>query len=272
MWVRDVDLQRATYPDTCDVTIRMLGRFAVGVGDTWVDGWGGQRPRNLLQYLMVRRLPVHREVLMELLWPGYSYASARNNLNVCLYSLRRTVGTAANGEHIVVYRDGCYSLNEGLAWNIDRDRFAAASSAFRRLDAAARFGEAMAAGSRAVAAYGGPLFDGDLVADWFGPERVALHETYLDVLERLAELDLDDGDVGGAELSLRRLLRHDACRESAHRLLMSCFAHRGQRDLVVRQYRRCVAVLQGELDVDPSPQTVELFCRLVDLSRASVRG
>ncbi len=233
----------------------MLGRFAIGVGDAWpTAGVGNGLDPAAVPGAASAAGPsggADGAALARLL-----LASARNNLNVCLYSLRRTVGTAPGGRQLVIYRDGCYSLNPDLDWDVDRDRFVAAANAFRRLDATAQFGDAMVAGARAVAAYGGPLFDGDPVADWYGPERVQLHETYLDVLERLAELDLDDGDVGGAEIQLRRLLRNDACRESAHRLLMSCFAHRGQRDLVVRQFRRCVAVLQGELEVEPSPQTI----------------
>jgi len=245
--------------------ITLKGRFEapeVGVDARWVRAWGGQRGRTLLQYLLVRRRPVHREVLMELLWPGHTYASARNNLNVCLYGLRRAVGAAAAG-HLVVYLDGCYRLNEELVWDVDRDRFNAAAEVMGRHDRASRPAEALAAGTRAVASYGGHLFDGDPVADWFAADRVALNETYLELLERVAELDLQQGDLAGAEQSLQRLLRSDGCRESAHRLLMHCFASRGQRDLVARQYQRCVASLHGELDITPSPQTVELFHQLV---------
>jgi DNA-binding SARP family transcriptional activator len=251
--------------DQPDVSVRMLGSFKVGVEARWVQAWGGQRGRTLLQYLLVRGRPVHREVLMELLWPGHTYASARNNLNVCLYGLRRVVGAAATG-HLIVYLDGCYGLNEDLTWEVDRDRFNAAADAMRRHDRAGRSADALAAGARAVSSYGGPMFDGDPVADWFEAERVALHGVYLELLERVAELDLQQGDLAGAEHSLQQLLRSDGCRESAHRLLMHCFASRGQRDLVTRQYQRCVATLRGELDITPSPQTVDLFHQLVETS------
>lgn len=244
------------------VSVRMLGSFEVGVEARWVRAWGGQRGRSLLQYLLVRGRPVHREVLMELLWPGHTYASARNNLNVCLYGLRRAVGSAAT-RHLVIYLDGCYGLNEELSWEVDRDRFNAAATSMRGHDRAGRSADALAAGARAVAFYGGPLFDGDPLADWFAAERMALHGMYLELLERVAELDLQQGDLAGAEHSLQQLLRSDGCRESAHRLLMRCFASRGQGDLVARQYHRCVASLSGELDITPSPQTVDLFHQLV---------
>lgn len=252
--------------DRPDVIVRVLGQLDVRAGGAQVTSWGGQRARTLFQYLLMHRRPVHREILMELLWPGHTYSSARNNLNVCVYGLRRALGAAASpGAQYVVYRDACYSLNRALAWEIDRDRFVHAA------ERGCRGGEPGTAGDeavleRAVSAYGGPLFAGDPAADWFLPERTALHELYLQVLERLARLRAERGDLDGAQRALERLLREDGCRESAHRLLMSCFARRGQRDLVARQYQRCTARLDAELDIAPSAETVDLFRELTSAS------
>jgi DNA-binding SARP family transcriptional activator len=242
-----------------DVVVRVLGQLDVQVAGAQVASWGGQRTRMLFQYLLMHRRPVHREVLMELLWPGHTYSSARNNLNVCVYDLRRALGVTSPGTRYVVYRDACYSLNRALAWEIDRDRFVDAAERGRRGEGLGPLGDAVAALERAVSAYAGPLFDGDPAADWFLPERTALHELFLQVLERLAGLLAERGDLDGAQYALERLLREDGCRESAHRLLMSCFANRGQRDLVARQFQRCIARLDTDLDITPSAETVDLF-------------
>ena len=242
-----------------DIVVRVLGQLDVQVAGAQVASWGGQRTRTLFQYLLMHRRPVHREVLMELLWPGHTYSSARNNLNVCVYDLRRALGVTSPGTRYVVYRDACYSLNRALAWEIDRDRFVDAAERGRRSEGRVPISEAVAALERAVSAYAGPLFDGDLAADWFLPERTALHELFLQVLERLAGLLAERGDLDGAQSALERLLREDGCRESAHRLLMSCFASRGQRDLVARQFQRCIARLDTDLDITPSAETVDLF-------------
>ena len=242
-----------------DVVVRVLGRLDVQVAGAQVASWGGQRTRTLFQYLLMHRRPVHREVLMELLWPGHTYSSARNNLNVCVYSLRRALGVASPGMRYIVYRDACYSLNRALAWEIDRDRFVAAAERSRRGEDHRTSAGAVAVLELAVAAYAGPLFDGDPAADWFLPERTALQELFLQVLERLATLLAERGDVDGAQHALERLLREDGCRESAHRLLMSCFARRGQRDLVARQFQRCTTRLDADLGITPSAETVDLF-------------
>lgn len=242
-----------------DVVVRVLGRLDVQVAGVQVASWGGQRARTLFQYLLMHRRPVHREVLLELLWPGHTYSSARNNLNVCVYGLRRALGVTSPGARYIVYRDACYSLNRALAWEIDRDRFVDAAERGRRCEDPGTSGDAVAVLERAVSAYGGPLFDGDPAADWFLPERTALLELFLQVLERLARLLAERGDLDGAQRALELLLREDGCRESAHRLLMNCFARRGQRDLVARQFQRCTARLDADLEITPSAQTVDLF-------------
>jgi len=54
------------------------------------------------------------------------------------------------------------------------------------------------------------------------------------------------------------VLRTDACRESAHRLLMRCFARQQQGQLVARQYRRCGEALGREPGLRPAGETRRL--------------
>src|SRR6185437_6233474 len=124
-------------PLAADVQVQVLGELAVRTPAGPAAAWGGQRTRTLFQYLLMHRRPVHREVLMELLWPGYTYSSARNNLNVCVYGLRRAISPDAAGARHIVYRDGCYSLNRDLRWDIDRDRFVDAAQRCRGIRRAA---------------------------------------------------------------------------------------------------------------------------------------
>ena len=244
-----------------DVAVWALGPLRVQTADCVPVCWGGQRARTLFQYLLLHDRPVHREVLMELFWPGLPLSSARGNLNVCVYGVRRALGGGSPG--FVTYRDGCYSLNRRRFWSIDRERFLQAADQTRQECASGRLDHALAAGWRAATEYGGPLFEDDPNADWCTPERERLRELLLRTLECLGEVCLQLADHENAILVLERALREDACRESAHRALMTCFALRGQRDQVVRQFHRCTSYLDRELDVTPSNETVDLFHRLV---------
>lgn len=250
----DLDVEPDRPPD---VAVRLLGPFEVLLEGLPVQSWGGRRIRTVFQYLLLHDRPIRREVLMDLMWPGHTYDSARNNLNVCLYGLRRVLG-ALGGADYVVYRDGAYGLNHDLRWSIDTARF---TSRADRMRAAVGRGDATSAirhGRAAVQEYRGPLLDGE-PAVWCTEQRAVFAERYARTLQRVAELQVRTGDVAAAEQSAARLVGEEPCREAAHRLLMICFAERGEQDLVARQFRRCVERLREDLDVPPSAETVDLY-------------
>jgi DNA-binding SARP family transcriptional activator len=257
-------LPRPSPLDQADVVVRALGTLEVVVGRTPVKSWGGSRVRTIFQYLLLHGRPVHREVLMELLWPGYPRRSARNNLNVCMYGLRRALDPCG-GRDYVVHRDGYYALNRDLAWSVDYERFVQAAEGSQLAVSSGQPNAALLYAQRAVDEYRGHLFDADPNADWCATERATLADMFGQTLELLAELHLDRGDIDASQRAARRLLDEDGCRESAHRLLMACYARQNQRDQIVRQYRRCVTRLHDELDIAPSSETVRLFRQLTEL-------
>ena len=245
------------------VQVHVLGPLTVTVDGQRV-AWGGSRHRALFQYLLLRPSPVHREELMELLWPEHSYNSARNNLNVCVHGLRRSLRTAGPGRDFVVYREGCYSLSGTVGWAIDRDEFLRLARRARSLASGDRLPQAIVAAGAATALYRGPLFQDDPAADWFAPERRWLHEQHLDLLEADVVWRLDLDDVEGAREVASRMLREEPCRESVHRLLMRCYARKHQGDLLVRQYQLCISTLDKQLGIAPTPETVRLYEELAD--------
>jgi 3D-(3,5/4)-trihydroxycyclohexane-1,2-dione acylhydrolase (decyclizing) len=57
----------------------------------------------------------------------------------------------------------------------------------------------------------------------------------------------------------REALAADHCRESAHRLIMRCYARNDQHHLVSRQLKICVTTLRRELGITPAPETIHVF-------------
>ena len=76
------------------VRIRLLGGFSVSVGDrtVWEDTWRLRKAASLVKLLALapgHRL--HREQVMELLWPDLGRRAASNNLRQALYTARQAL-------------------------------------------------------------------------------------------------------------------------------------------------------------------------------------
>jgi DNA-binding SARP family transcriptional activator len=247
-----------------EVAACVLGPLDLTVAGHRVLRWNSLKARTVFQYLVVQiGRPVRREVLMELMWPDHSVGSARNNLNAALYSLRNTLDQQGSRVPYILYKDGCYLPNPELMWWIDRTEFL---STLQLAQAARRGGQSRQAVSgylRVVRLYRGPLFEDDRDGDWYLPEQRRLKDLYLQAVECLAEIHLEQRDLAAAVQFGQLALTADQCCEPAHRLLMRCYALQNQQQLVSRQYRLCTDALQDELGVSPGADTVQLFRSLI---------
>jgi DNA-binding SARP family transcriptional activator len=250
--------RQPTLPDA-EVAARVLGPLDLMVAGHRIVRWNSLKARTVFQYLVVHGRPVRREALMDLMWPDHSVSSARNNLNAALYSLRNTLDQHGRRIQYILYKDGCYLPNPELMWWIDRTEFL---TALRCAEMARRDGQpeqVVNAYLRAVRLYRGPLFEDDRDGDWYIPEQRRLKELYLQAVEGLAEINLEQHDLAAAVEFGQLALSADPCCEPAHRLLMRCYALQHQQQLVTRQYRLCSDALHDELGVSPGSDTAELF-------------
>jgi DNA-binding SARP family transcriptional activator len=60
-----------------------------------------------------------------------------------------------------------------------------------------------------------------------------------------------------------QILRYDRARERTHRRLMALYYRAGDRVAALRQYERCVAVLNEELNATPAKSTVTLYQQIL---------
>jgi DNA-binding SARP family transcriptional activator len=247
-----------------DIAASALGPLEVRVAGRRVPRWNSLKARAVFQYLLVHQdRPTRRDVLMALQWPEHSHNSARNNLNVALYSLRNTLEGLGHGAQPILYRDGCYSLNPDLTWWIDRTEFLSAVEDAERAHRADRPRQVIAAGRKAIGLYRGPLFEDDGMSEWYIPEQRRLKDLYGRTLEDVAEIYFRLGELSEALRFGQLAIGNDSCSEAIHRLLMRCYASQHQQQLVSRQYRICVAALRDELGVTPSDETTQLFRALI---------
>ena len=85
---------------------------------------------------------------------------------------------------------------------------------------------------------------------------------YLDIVDRLSEYYVQQGEYTAAIALCQKVLAQDNCYEEAHRRLMQCYLAQGQRHLAVRQYQACVEALKEELDLTASEEIVALYRRI----------
>jgi DNA-binding SARP family transcriptional activator len=250
-----------------DVMALILGPLELSVAGRHVVRWNNLKARAVFQYLLIHHgRPVRRDILMDLQWPDHTYTSARNNLNVTLYSLRNTLDGPWQGLQPILYQDGCYALNPDLKWWIDRDEFLSVLRTAHRVRSSGHPIEAISHYQKAVELYRGSLFEDDSTGDWYLAEQRQLNELYLQALEGLGEIYLDLGELASTQKFAQLALARDPCCESVHRLLMRCYAAEHKQQLVSRQYSICVKALRDELGVSPGAETLRLFHDLTSAS------
>lgn len=248
------------------------------LGDFWVARagvrvadaeFGRRKARALLAALACAGGAVHRDRLVDWLWPDLPADRGLAALHTTLHALRRTLepGLERGGTSSLVVADGpTYRLVLGAddAWD---------AADFVRL--AREAGRAGAAGAverleAAEAAYGGAFLSEWTYEAWAQECRDEVERAHLAVLSRLAERLMAAGRAEAAIGRAQRLVGLQPEREGWHRLLMRAYAAAGERALALRQFHDCRARLRRELGLDPGEETRALYLSI--LGREPGRG
>jgi len=236
--------------------VNLLAGFRVTVGDRSVPAaaWRQKRAAALIKLLALAPAHrLHREQVLDALWPDLDLESGAGNLRVALHHARHRLAEAGAASGAFLIREG-ESLLLGSAESVwvDVDAFEqAAARAWRVGDP-----EAVQA---ALEHYAGDLLPDDPFDDWAGRRRTGLRASYLALLARLARLAEQRGEVDRAIAALQRILALEPAQEETHVALMHLFALDGQRTQALAQYQRLVTVLENEMGTPPEPATRTLY-------------
>lgn len=245
------------------LSVSLFGPMAVFVNGRPLKRLPGKKVNALLAFFLHNhQKPVHREILMEKFWGGHSPSSARNSLNVAVYTIRKHLARALPDTDVLLYDNDYYQLNPGLHIVTDVQRFLAFWKRGRNLEASRGLPFAVEPYQEAAQLYTGDFLSGLHYEEWCESERDNLKETFLFILERLCTYAFQHADYQAVAGMCARMLQKDPCLEEIHRKLIVAFYQMGQRDKAVRQYYKCIDALRRELDVGPSPQTQALFGRI----------
>ena len=237
--------------------MRLLGGFSVERTDIGraVSDWQRSSAKTLTKILAVHPgHALHREQVIDILWPGADAESALNSFGKALHAARRALEPELPRRQDSAYlglADAVLTLNTDHVV-VDMDQFEQlAGDALRRGEAGAY--------EAALAAYGGELLPEDRYENWCSERRGVLAEVRVRLLAGLAEVLEGRGAHNEAADRLREVLQQDPTREAVHRQLMRLYARMGTPDQAARQFRLCEAVLRRSLDLAPQPETVLLY-------------
>ena len=112
---------RSSSEDPFPVRVRLLGGFGVWVGPLLIeeDRWRLRKARSLIKlFALAPGHRLHREQVMETLWPELGMVKASNNLHQILHAARRTLTSdPAEGSRYLASEDESLVLcPEGDLW------------------------------------------------------------------------------------------------------------------------------------------------------------
>ncbi|TCJ20197.1 hypothetical protein E0L93_02075 [Rubrobacter taiwanensis] len=234
------------------VRIWLLGGFRVSVGSRSIR-WRRRKAGSLIKLLaLARGHRMHREQVMDLLWPELDKKSQANNLHHTLYFARKALDPAGGASRQLTLGDGVLSLcPDGPLW-VDVEVFedAARTACLTREPAAYR---------AAIELYAGELLPEDRYEVWTEEKREELRQLYLELLVELAGLYEQREEYEPAIEALRRVLVADPPREEVHERLMRLYALSGRRAESLGQYGRLRKALSEEFGIEPEDSTRRLY-------------
>jgi DNA-binding SARP family transcriptional activator len=234
--------------------IDLLGGFRVSVGDTAVgaDVWRRRKPAALVKILaLTPGHCVHREQLMEPLWPDLDAAPAGANLRKAIYQARGALdGVSQGAGRLIEFVGDVVSLTV-VGLTVDVQSFRSSLDAARRAGDADRY-------RRALDVFGGELLPDDPYEEWTSGPRRELREEYLAALAEMSEVLEAAGALTSATEAVRLVVAVDPTREESHVALMRLYALAGRRGDALRQYDYLVEVLDNELGIEPGVKVQRL--------------
>ncbi len=250
-----------------------LGHFGIAYGGRGLetDAWKRKKAVSVLK-ILVSNLdrPVHREKLIEWIWPDADPVSGWQRLKVTISSLRAELRKGGVNPEIIETVGQSYLLRQRNAC-VDSDVFCQIVASGWGDLRAGNLELAKTKFEEAEDLYRADLFEDEPYAEWCSVERERLREVHIELLSGMAKCYLETGHYLTASRVCRRALKTDPCREGFVRILMDCLVKMGHPDWARSHFVAWRDELEKEYDLQPTDETLRAFSRLSGVQTTQAR-
>ncbi|MFE9701902.1 BTAD domain-containing putative transcriptional regulator [Streptomyces sp. NPDC005930] len=233
------------------IEFRILGPLEISAGGQPVVLTGARRRTIMSMLLLAPDRVVSVDALADAVWHGNPPTTARNQIAICVSSLRKVLKSAAGADGVVVTSHPGYMLFTG-EHRIDARDFEEWVASARAAARSGRPEEACTHYEDALALWRGPALEG-VSAERVVAEAARLTGMRLDAYEEYTGLRLELGRHREVLGDLVAFVRDHPLREQAKAHLMLAQYRSGRRAEALETYREGRRVLAGELGIDPGP-------------------
>jgi DNA-binding SARP family transcriptional activator len=248
------------------IQVRLLGGLAIldDKGRPINVKWPSEKTRSLFTYMVIHReMPVHRELLLEQIWPDMEPQRANVNFRNTATRLRQALLNALDGQvnkdDIFTFKHKKYQLLSGVRIKVDTEEFD------RIFKEASAIEEPEARSKHVIRAL--ELYRGDFLPEnydtWTDIHRQRLKENFLNNLHWLAGYAARIGDNDGCISACEKYLAHEPFSEEISRLCMQVLVRLGRVGAVKNRYEQLKKALRQILRTAPSKETQEFYKTLI---------
>ena len=244
-------------------TAPLLRIQALGLAKVWLLGeqvtkkqWDSATTKELFFFLLAHPEGVRKDKILEVFWPEATPAKASSAFHSTNYRLRR----ALDNQNCILYRNGVYIINPELSYWYDVE-------AFQNLIDEAKTRESPQERAsiylEAIDLYKGDYLE-EFYSDWHYFQREELQRQYFEALTHVAKYFRENGRSEEALPLYEKIVAEDPYQEQIHQAIMQTHLELGHRAAAVKHYQELQAFLRDDLDIDPMPETIDLYNAIIE--------
>ena len=249
--------------------VRLLGKFAVYRGNEKIASrsWKNSKALTIFKYLAtnVDHGFIHKEILLELLWPEEDAMKTGKRLNVALSALRKILEPELKrGEpsSYLIRQNDSYRLAFTDSGGTDVQRFER-KLALARENERSRGWVSLGLFLEAEACFDGLFLEEDPYDDWCIETRERLNAKYLYALEKIVDFYEHEKNYQECIQYAEKYLRIDKYSEKMYAKSMLFHFMAQNMSGVIKTFEKCKRHIMETLQCPLSEQTIQLYDRLI---------